>query len=126
MQQPLSENFQNSSYELKALIEETLRMYDLQAVVTGEAITQLPRPLVLEVFKNVLGNFRDHQVCETPLEIKISTDDIEKWATIQIFSACLVDQHKMRSERLFESFLDHQRKWYGLGVVSREGVTKTT
>jgi signal transduction histidine kinase len=121
MQQPLSESFQKLSYELTTLIEETLQMYDLEATVSGEGLTQLPRQLVLEVFKNVLGNFRDHKTGELPLNVEVATDDLAQWVTIQIHSPCKIEQNKMLSERMFEPFWTTSESGMGLGLfLARE------
>ncbi|QCU90778.1 sensor histidine kinase [Thiomicrorhabdus sediminis] len=120
MQQPLSEFYEGQMVRLQDLISDVVRMYGLDAYVSGDTTSHLPRQLLSEVFKNILGNFRDHENAEQPLDIAIAqTDD---GATISIIIMAKNEQgNEFLAERMFEPFWTTSESGMGLGLfLARE------
>ena len=120
MQQPLSEFYDGNTYTLKDLINDVIQMYSLNVILDGNASTQLPRPVLLEVFKNILGNFRDHPSSEDPVHISINHEKLEQKIAVKITSYKINDE-QLLSERMFEPFWTTSESGMGLGLfLSRE------
>lgn len=120
MQQPLSEFYEGKVVRLQDLLNEVVQMYGLNAKLSGDVTTHIPRQILLEVFKNVLGNFRDHPSSEKPLQIIINEQNAQQMLEIDICSEKLTcaDFH---SERMFEPFWSTSESGMGLGLfLSRE------
>ena len=117
MQQPLSELFQNQQIELEMLLKEIVDMYNLEADIEGRAYTTLPRQILAEVFKNILGNYRDHNV-SGGVQIHISQfESNEVTVVIQSKSG----DTSLQVERMFEPFWSTSDSGMGLGLfLSRE------
>ncbi|WP_040727790.1 ATP-binding protein [Thiomicrorhabdus sp. Kp2] len=120
MQQPLSEFYEGNVYTLKDLIDDVVQMYSLNVLLEGNVSTKLPRQVLLEVFKNILGNFRDHPSSEEPIHISINHNGLEQKVNIRIASHKINDQEFL-SERMFEPFWTTSESGMGLGLfLSRE------
>jgi len=120
MQQPLTEFYEGNVYTLKDLINDVVEMYGLQANIEGNVSTKLPRQILLEVLKNILGNFRDHPTSSLPIEIAISQDTFEQKIKLTINSHKVNDEEFL-SERMFEPFWTTSESGMGLGLfLSRE------
>ncbi len=119
MQQPLSELFENQLIEVELLLSEIVRMYDLDVNIEGSAKTSLPRQILAEVFKNILGNYRDHEVSKGQIFIKISSYE-ENQINILIQSQQETDAD-FQVERMFEPFWSTSESGMGLGLfLARE------
>jgi len=120
MQQPLSEFYEGNVYALKDLITDVVDMYSLNADITGNESSKLPRQVLLEVLKNILGNFRDHPTSDLPIQIQIAQDGFKKKVKVTINSH-KVDNEEFLSERMFEPFWTTSESGMGLGLfLSRE------
>ncbi|WP_178863574.1 HAMP domain-containing histidine kinase [Thiomicrorhabdus cannonii] len=120
MKQPLADFFDSRPVDLNLLVEEVLQMYQLQADVQGQAVVQIGRPLLLEVFKNILGNYRDHPLGDCGLKILLHNRGAE--GAEVVIASCLPDEgSQLRSERLFEPFWTTSESGMGLGLfLTRE------
>ncbi|WP_321326370.1 HAMP domain-containing sensor histidine kinase [Thiomicrorhabdus sp.] len=120
MKQPLSEFYEGNVYTLKDLINDVVEMYGLQANIEGNVSTKLPRQVLLEVLKNILGNFRDHPTSNLPIQISITQDAFEQKIKLTINSHKINDEEFL-SERMFEPFWTTSESGMGLGLfLSRE------
>jgi len=120
MQQPLTEFYEGNIYTFKDLINDVLEMYSLHANIEGNVSTKLPRQVLLEILKNILGNFREHPASDLPIQISINQDFIKKIIKVNIHSHKVNDEEFL-SERMFEPFWTTSESGMGLGLfLSRE------
>ena len=119
MQQPMAELLKYESIKLEQLLYEIINMFELNAEVVGQANTTLPRELLAEVFKNILGNYRDHQLNEGKIEITIEPNEFN-YLSVVIKSQAKCLEH-VQPERMFEPFWTSSENGMGLGLfLARE------
>lgn len=101
-----------------SMIAEIVNMNDLCAEIEGSANIYLPRELILEVFKNILSNYRDHGDNKQPLKITVLTENNALKVSIYNAFSGLVS---VPTERMFEPFWTNSESGMGLGLfLARE------
>lgn len=120
MRAPLKAFYGRCEIDLYDQISEVLQMYQLTAELKGHAQVQIACPVLKEVFKNLLGNYRDHGMEETGLQIGIQCQG-DRGATVKIQSRLPDGQASIKPERLFEPFWTTSESGMGLGLfLTRE------
>lgn len=120
MQQPLSEFYEVNTIVLGDVINEVVQMYGLEVTLYGEVEINFPRKVLLEVFKNVLGNFRDHPSSNKTIKVYLNQDETEQRIKVLIQSQG-IEGKVLNSERMFEPFWTTSESGMGLGLfLSRE------
>lgn len=120
MQQPLSEFYEGHVETIKDLLIDVAQMYSLEVEIEGNVSTNLPKQILVEVFKNILGNFRDHPSSNKPIQISIIQETLADSVKINILSEKVSDEVLM-PERMFEPFWSTSESGMGLGLfLSRE------
>jgi signal transduction histidine kinase len=121
MNQPLSEAHESSFLMIRSILQEVLQMYSLEANIVGDASVNLSRQLLLEVFKNILGNFSDHPSSDQPIKIIVETEGQDGPIHVKIIGQLYGLQNEMVPERIFEPFWTTSESGMGLGLfLSRE------
>ena len=121
MQNPITEMYESSYIDIRSIIQEVVAMYGLDSKIKGSASVNLSRPLLLEVFKNILGNFNDHPSSKEPVQIVINSAANGEMVQVEIIGQLYGLQNEMVSERLFEPFWTTSESGMGLGLfLARE------
>jgi signal transduction histidine kinase len=121
MQNPVSEMYETSYVDVRSIIQDVVSMYSLNAKIQGSASINLSRALLLEVFKNILGNFNDHPSSKEPIKIEITGPEKNKVIQIEIIGQLYGVQNEIVSERMFEPFWTTSESGMGLGLfLARE------
>lgn len=126
MKQPLDEFYVGNVFAIQDIIAEVLGMYSLHADIKGDVSTNVSKEILLEVFKNILGNFRDHPTSSKPLTIRITKSKSTTGQTIRVIVLSeKISEQDFVSERMFEPFWTTSESGMGLGLfLSRELLKK--
>lgn len=109
---------QNEWLQIEEMLQEIVSMHELEASIEGQATVYLPRELLLEVFKNILGNYRDHGSGRQTLNISVAQPVNQLRVCIQSSGQELP---KVPVERMFEPFWTNSESGMGLGLfLARE------
>ncbi len=113
-----SQVLQNEWINIESMILDIVKVNALAAQIKGEANVYLPRELMLEVFKNILNNFRDHGSGNEVLKIRVKKQADE--LSVQIESS-EISLQQVPIERMFEPFWTNSESGMGLGLfLARE------
>ena len=115
--------YERKVFSMNALVKEVMAMYALESEVVGDVEIKLPKQALREVFKNILGNFKDHVSSPLPIKIFIDCED-EAQLKIKIESPLYESQGEMLPERLFEPFWTTSESGLGLGLFLAREILK--
>ncbi|BBP46725.1 hypothetical protein THMIRHAS_20980 [Thiosulfatimonas sediminis] len=119
MKDPSLSKEKQTTFDVTEVLKEVVQMFDLPCKVLGSAEVVMRRELLLEVFKNVLGNFRDHNV-GNELTIYVADNAQPNKVEIQIQNRNIPGL-MLHPERMFEPFWTTSASGLGLGLfLARE------
>lgn len=100
-------------FAVERVLLDIIEMHSLEVKIDGSAQVYLPRNLMIEVFKNILGNYRDHGLDKQPIEISIKTNQ----GCLKITIASAIQFAKqIPASRMFEPFWSNSESGMGLGL----------
>jgi signal transduction histidine kinase len=119
MKDPSLSQEKEATFDVSEVLNEVVHMYDLPCKVLGSAEVTMRQELVLEIFKNVLGNFRDHNV-GNDLTVYVADNAQPNMVEIQVQNRNIPGV-TLLPERMFEPFWTTSESGLGLGLfLARE------